>query len=345
MIKKTFLTTVIAIGLCSVQADADALKDSLTNLMNKKDNTPGMVDLNRLNSNVKPVKPKTRSANTVIAIVNGNKIIKKDANSYIEARTQGQITDFDILPKEQQKRLISEISIPFLVEEVVNRELKEKDKLAIYTRMWMQKETLKDEITDEDVLKVYNNLKKRAEDTNTKNPIPEFNSIKAKIKLQMSERKVITRLTKDVNITVIDANMIAGSIDGIYVSIEEANRALASISKGKSTWSTIPSTDKERIIKMIAPNKLVEKAVKEDLSEEEKKNALSNFWMQNSMMKTKVSDEELKAAYTKIKDGLKKSKSKQVLPEFEKLKQTLHMQIAKEKVVSELMKNAKIKLK
>jgi hypothetical protein len=67
--------------------------------------------------------------------------------------------------------------------------------------------------------------------------------------------------------------------------------------------------------------------------------------MQSKVMKTKVSDKELKSAYDKIKKSSKKAKSKKKLPSFEELKNTLHMQIAKEKVVANLMKTAKIKLK
>ena len=47
----------------------------------------------------------------------------------------------------------------------------------------------------------------------------------------------------------------------------------------------------------------------------------------------------------KLKKLQKKRNQKRQLPSFEELKQTLHMQIAKEKVVADLMKSAKIKLK
>ena len=108
---------------------------------------------------------------------------------------------------------------------------------------------------------------------------------------------------------------------------------------------SIPATDKERVLKMIAPGILIESAAKKDLSTKEINTALSNYWMQSKVMKTEVSDKELKAAYDKIKKASKKAKSKKKLPEFEQLKNTLHMQIAKEKVIADLMKTAKIKLK
>ena len=100
-----------------------------------------------------------------------------------------------------------------------------------------------------------------------------------------------------------------------------------------------------KLLNMIAPSKLVEAAAKKDLKSKDTEVAFSNFWMQNKVMKTEVSDKELRSAYDKIRKSAKKAKSKQKIPKFEELKNTLKMQIAKEKVISGLMKSAKIKLK
>ncbi|MDQ7046468.1 MAG: hypothetical protein Q9M39_02150 [Sulfurovum sp.] len=63
------------------------------------------------------------------------------------------------------------------------------------------------------------------------------------------------------------------------------------------------------------------------------------------MSEAKVSDKEAKEAYTKMVDAAKKSKSKQNIPEFEAAKNSIKMQLAQEKVVGALIKNAKIKVK
>ncbi len=345
--KKKFALLCTVLGLFASNASADHLKDSLTNMMHKKDTTPGMVDLSRLDVNAKPhvQKPKTRSSKAVIALVNGKKIIKKDADAYLSKRTKGQVKDFDLLPKKQRIRLIQEMSVAQLAEDAAKKELTNQEKTAIFSRIWMQRQASKNPVTDAQVKEVYDNLKKRAIESNSTKPIPEFDKIKTSMKMQMSEKAIIGKLMKDVNITLIDANMIAGSINGTYISVEDANNALHAISKGKATWGSIPKTDKERVLQMIAPSKLIESAVKTDIPSKEKKTALANFWMQNKIMKTEVSEKELKAAYDKIQKASKKAKSKQKLPPYEQLKDTLHMQIAKEKVISDLMKSAKIKLK
>ena len=345
--KKFSVALLATIGLFTATASADGLKNSLTNMMNKKDTTPGMVDLSRLDVNAKPhmQQPKTRSSKAVVALVNGKKIIKKDADAYLSKRTNGQVKDFDLLPKKQRIRLVQEMSVAQLAENAAKKELTDQEKTAIFSRIWMQKQASKNPVTDAQVKEVYDDLKKRAMESNSTKPIPEFEKIKTSMKMQMSEKAIIGQLMKDVNITLIDANMIAGSVNGAYISIEDANNALQAVSKGKSTWNSIPKADKKRVLQMIAPAKLIESAVKTDIPSKEKNTALANFWMQNKIMKTEVSEKELKSAYDKIKQASKKAKSKQKLPPYEQLKNTLHMQIAKEKVIDDLMKSAKIKLK
>ncbi len=347
--KKFFVASLatIGIGLFTTAASADGLKDSLTHMMNKKDTTPGMVDLSRLNVDGKqPMqRPKTRSSKAVVATVNGKRVIKKNTDAYLSKRTHGQVKDFDLLPKKQRIRLLEEMSVAQLAGDTAKKELTDQEKTAIFSRLWMQKQASKNPVTDAQVRKVYDDLKKRAIESNSTKPIPEFDKIKTSMKMQMSEKAIIGKLMKDVKITLIDANMIAGSINDNYISIDDANNALTAISKGKATWESIPKSDKERVLQMIAPSKLIESKVKTDLSSKEKKTALVNFWMQNKVMKTAVSEKELKSAYDKIKKASKKAKSKQKLPPYVQLKNTLHMQIAKEKVIAELMKNAKIKLK
>ena len=346
---KILLVLSVSFALFVSSVSADGLTNNLNNMLNKKETTP-MVDLSNLNVNAKP-KPvqraavKTRSSKAVVATVNGHKIIKKDADAYLKKRTQGKVKNFDLLPKKQRKRLLQEMSISTLASDAAKRELSEEEKSAISTRVWMQKEALETKVTDAQAKEIYEQMEQRAKDANSSKPIPSFDSIKDRMKMQIVEKKIIGKLMKGVEIKVIDANMIAGSINDIYISIEDADRALNSISKGKAAWATVSENDRMKLLNMIAPSKLVEDAVKKDLKSKDTDVAFSNFWMQNKIMKTKVSDKELKSAYDKIKKSAKKAKSKQKVPEFEELKETLKMQIGKEKVIAGLMKSAEIKLK
>ena len=199
---KIFMLLGLSLGLVISSASADDLKNSLTNMLNTKE-TSGMVDLGNINLDAKPKQPKTRSSNTVIATVNGHKIIKKEADAYLTQRTQGKVTDFDHLPPEQRSRLIQELSLPVMVLDAAKKELSEEEKQAVYTRTWMQKEALKIKITDEQALAVYNQLKQQAQENNATGNIPPFEAIKDKLKVQIIEKTMVEKLMKNAEIKVL----------------------------------------------------------------------------------------------------------------------------------------------
>ena len=137
----------------------------------------------------------------------------------------------------------------------------------------------------------------------------------------------------------------AGSVNGIEISVEEANEALKVLTKGQKTWDTLPADGKTQLIQMMAPAKLVAAESKKSLTDKEKEAALAGFWMQKSIAQTEVTDEEAKTAYEKMKEEAKKVNSKEPIPEFEAVKNSIKMQLAQGKVVAKLMKSANIKVK
>lgn len=201
--KKNFATSALVVSLLTTGIYADALKNSLTNFMNEKE-TSSVVDLGNINLNPKPKKatPKHHSSKAAVATVNGHKIIKKDADHYLAQRTQGKIKDYDMIPPQQQKRLISEMSFPLLVLDAAKKELNAEEIQSAYDREWMKREAQKVDIKDEDVLTVYNQIKQDALDHNETKPIPPFNAIKGRLKSQMIEKRLIGNLMKDALIKV-----------------------------------------------------------------------------------------------------------------------------------------------
>ena len=137
----------------------------------------------------------------------------------------------------------------------------------------------------------------------------------------------------------------AGTVNGMIITVDEANKALKVLTKGKDTWESIPAEGKKQLISMMAPAKLVAQKAEKSLTKKEKEAALAGFWMQKKMSETKVSDKEAKAVYEKMKKAAKKAKTKQNIPTFQEAKNNIKMQLAQEKVVAKLMKNAKIKVK
>jgi len=137
----------------------------------------------------------------------------------------------------------------------------------------------------------------------------------------------------------------AATVNGMKITVKEANKALKVLTKGKMTWKKLPKEGKAQLIQMMAPAKLVSAAASKQLTAKEKKAALSSFWMQKKMSKIKISDKTAKNAYNKMRKAAKKAKSKAKIPPFKKAKHSLKLQLAQEKVVSKLMKKAKIRLK
>ncbi len=137
----------------------------------------------------------------------------------------------------------------------------------------------------------------------------------------------------------------AATVNGMKITVSEANKALKALTKGKMTWAKLPKEGKDQLIQMMAPSKLVAAAAKKQLTKKEKEAALAGFWMQKKMSKIKISDKEAKNAYNKMKKAAKKAKSKAKIPPFDKAKNNIKMQLAQEKVVDKLMKKAKIRIK
>jgi len=137
----------------------------------------------------------------------------------------------------------------------------------------------------------------------------------------------------------------AGTVNGMNITVKEANKALKVLTKGKMTWKKLPKEGKKQLIEMMAPSKLVASAAKRGLSKKEREAALAGFWMQKKMSKIKISDKQAKNAYNKMQKAAKKMKSKKKMPSFSKAKNGIKMQLKQEAVVTKLMKKAKIRIK
>jgi len=137
----------------------------------------------------------------------------------------------------------------------------------------------------------------------------------------------------------------AGTVNDMKITVEEADKALKSLTKGEKTWAKLSEDERKQLINMMAPSKLVAAASRKGLTEKEKEAALAGFWMQKKMAEVKLSDKDVEEAYNKLKEAAEKAKSKQKIPSFDAIKNQIKMQLAQESVVGELMKNAKIKLK
>ena len=159
-------------------------------------------------------------------------------------------------------------------------------------------------------------------------------------------KKILATLGLALVLTTGNASAAtAGTVNGMEITVAEADKAINALTKGQKTWEKLSKDERKQLIEMMAPSKLVVAAAKKDLTVKEKEAALAGFWMQKKMSKVEISDKEAEEAYNKMKEAAKKAKSKKEIPAFDKVKNSIKMQLAQEKVVNELMKSAKIKLK
>ena len=145
--------------------------------------------------------------------------------------------------------------------------------------------------------------------------------------------------------TVSASAATAATVNGMKITVKDANKALNALTKGKMKWSKLPKNGKSELIQMMAPAKLVSAASRKQLTAKEKESALSAYWMQKKMSKIKISDKEAKNAYNRMKKMAKQAKSKRKIPAFKQAKSSLKLQLAQDKIVSRLMKKANIKIK
>jgi hypothetical protein len=136
----------------------------------------------------------------------------------------------------------------------------------------------------------------------------------------------------------------AAKVNGITITVEEANNALKALTEGKMTWGKLPDAGKKELIHMMAPSKLALVQSKKELSQNEQDAVISGYWMKQKISKIDVSDREAKETYEKMVKIAKKSDSSQKIPSFSQVKENIKLQMKKDQVVNNLMKNAKIKI-
>jgi len=268
--KKILFTLGLTSAMLVSSVSADALKNSLNNILNQKDSS-GMVNLNGVSVGAKP-RPKvikkrvrksrpgsaiigryndgkavhkkeadkyirkatkgkikdldllpkkqrlmvlkdlqrmyaikhfkSRPATAVVATVNGKSIYKKDADNYLKLVTQGKVKDFDRLDKKQRLVLIQDLARPIILKDAVDSNLTEVEKETIFKQMWLEKQRATIEVTNDEMLALYEAKKAKTLAANPQAQIPPYIALGDNLKNEILEQKMMANLMKDVNITV-----------------------------------------------------------------------------------------------------------------------------------------------
>jgi len=195
--KKTLLGMSAAAFLLTVNLSADPLKNTL--MAAPQENKP-IMSLDNMGAAKKPAEqPKSRPDDAVVATINGENVSKEQADKYLALRTQGHLTDFDKLPKDQRQALVNEMSVPLLAAIKAQKELSNEEKSAALSKMWMQKQIMTTQVSDDEAKKAYDTLVKKAKEAAKKAKkeepkLPSFEEAKREVMLQLAQEKVVKAL-------------------------------------------------------------------------------------------------------------------------------------------------------
>lgn len=159
---------------------------------------------------------KSRPGTAIVATVNGHNIYKKEADSFLKRVTGGRVKDFDRLEDKQRLVLIQDLARPIVLKEVAEKELTEFEKEKIFSQMWLEKERQKIEVSNDEMLALYEAKKAKALQANPNAEIPPYISIGESLKNEIIEMKMTEKLMQDVNITVnedVNESVVTGDIN------------------------------------------------------------------------------------------------------------------------------------
>ncbi len=187
----------------------------------------------------------------------------------------------------------------------------------------------------------------------------------------MKKHFALSILVMGMGISFAAAKVIA-TVNGYPVTLKEANAFVKKATHGQANYSMLKKSDRKKVIKAIATDKLILEEAKQkvpvkiqkqlildfyirkhmkelmkkaekSLSSREKQMAIADAWVRKESASIPVSDAEIEAAYKKNKRFFKNRKTGKIVP-LEKIKPIIAMQLKQKKFVEQLMKDAKIEM-
>jgi len=265
---KNFLIVLgLTSGFLVSTVSADALKNSLNNILNTKDSS-GMVNLNGVSVGAKPkhrtIKKvrKSRPSSAVIGRYNdGKPVHKREADKYIKKATKGKIKDLDLLPKKQRLMVLKDLKRMYAIKHFKSR----------------------------------------------------------------------------------PAEAVVATVNGQDIHKKSADNYLKLVTRGKVTdFDKLDKKQRLVLIKELARPMILQDAIGQNLTEEEKEAVLSQAWLQKQRATTKVTNDQMLALYE-----VKKAKALAVnpqaqIPPYISLGENLKNEIIEKKIMAELMEDVNI---
>ena len=160
------------------------------------------------------------------------------------------------------------------------------------------------------------------------------------------------KTTKKTNVqTSRPKDAVVATVNGQNITKESADQFLAVVTKGQVIdFDKLKKQQRQQLIHQMSVPFLLSVKAQKELNNEEKNMALSRMWMQKKISSTKIDDKDAKKAYDDYikrvkKEAAKTGKKDIKLPSFDDVKMQIKMKLAEEKVVKDLLNEAKITLK
>jgi len=167
---------------------------------------------------------KSRPSSAVIATVNGEEIHKKAADRFLASVTAGKVKDFDRLDRKQRLVLVKDLAKPIIIKNTAENNLTKEEKEAIFSQMWLDKQRKQIPVSSDEMLTLYEAKKAKALVDNPAAQIPPYISLGESLKNEIIQKKMMSVLLKDINITISDDNNES-------TKIVDSNKSLGKLDK------------------------------------------------------------------------------------------------------------------
>lgn len=138
---------------------------------------------------------------------------------------------------------------------------------------------------------------------------------------------------------------VVATVNGHKILKKEADAQLKKRTQGKmSNFDHLPEKQRLRLIQEMSLPILALDSAQKELSVEEKEAVYSRIWMQKEVSKIKITDEQVKEVYDQLKQRSEGNNATENIPAFESIKDKMKLQMKEKQMVSNLMKDAEIKV-
>jgi len=128
----------------------------------------------------------------VVGTVNGYTVSEKEANRLLKVLTKDKVKYAQLKP-EEKREIVKRLAIDKIVVSTAKRELSKKERKVVLTNAYLAKKTRGVKVSNKEAKKVYNANKKFF---TKKGKLTPFKKVKAIIKIQLKQKKVIEKLAK-----------------------------------------------------------------------------------------------------------------------------------------------------